>query len=94
LQSAAFEITSAEFSRARYVYLAHYLQALVQASAWKDAEAAMAEIVSYIHDVGSRRTTTLLHEIVAAVLGSKAPPVLKDCARHLRTVLEGAGYWA
>ncbi len=92
LTGLAVEITPMRLRRDRYSHTVSHFEALVRARAWKDAEAILPTIISSAYEVGSRRTVVLLSEVIKEILADKATPELRDGARHLREVLQAAGY--
>jgi hypothetical protein len=80
----------AAYRRARYNDLAHLLNALVHVGEWQEAESAMAEAAALLAEVGSTRTTNLLHRITTRVAHAGAPSTVSDLADDLsRALAEG-----
>jgi transcriptional regulator with XRE-family HTH domain len=72
---------------ARFIYLAQQLRASIEAEAWSDAEAVIAQSVPYIGEVHSERTRALLSRAVAEMHSRPAPGRLLEAGRHLRDLL-------
>ncbi|GAA0583007.1 DNA-binding protein [Streptomyces crystallinus] len=87
-----YEATTAPGPSYRHLFTAQLLSALVEATAWGEAEELIADLAPRAAGIGSVRTTESLGATAGRLLaGPGAPPNLRDAAVHLLESLPDGG---
>jgi transcriptional regulator with XRE-family HTH domain len=80
-----YELRGDQRARAKYNDLAHLLDAMTMVDAWTEATWATSELLAWTTDIGSSRTTQVLHAAAKRILRSNtAPSSLVDAAAVLQ----------
>lgn len=76
----------------RFFWLARFLGAALEASAWSDAETVIDQILPVVGEVRSGRSVRLLQAGIQHLATASTPPRVVDAGTHLAEVMSAAGY--
>jgi tetratricopeptide (TPR) repeat protein len=68
---------------ARFIYVAQFLRALIDAGAWQDVETVIREATNLAGEVGSARTLGLLRDAVSLLTLAPAPAAVREAAERM-----------
>jgi len=76
----------------RFLWLARFLAAALEAGAWSDAETVIDQVLPLVGEVRSGRSVRLLQVGIERLADASTPTHLADAGMHLADVITAAGY--